>query len=226
MKETVNASVASQSFVFEADAYSALKSYLDDIAARLSEEERETMQDVEYRLAEIFREQLPSPLMVVTLKQVQEAMARMGRPSDFGELPGEEGGAEPEKEEVRRVLRRSLTDRSIAGVCGGLARFFSVDATLIRLLMLLLILCGGLSIWAYVVRAKQKRITPKTVRYETEKSLPFVGPHPGRRLRRSGRLPGAGPLDGPARYADRNPLSGAFRVGLCPHVADRSRGAG
>ncbi len=89
--------------------------------------------------------------MVVTLKQVQEAMARMGRPSDFGELPGEEGGAEPEKEEVRRVLRRSLTDRSIAGVCGGLARFFSVDATLIRLLMLLLILCGGLSIWAYVV---------------------------------------------------------------------------
>ncbi len=60
MKETVNASVASQSFVFEADAYSALKSYLDDIAARLSEEERETMQDVEYRLAEIFREQLPS----------------------------------------------------------------------------------------------------------------------------------------------------------------------
>ena len=151
MKETVNASVASQSFVFEADAYSALKSYLDDIAARLSEEERETMQDVEYRLAEIFREQLPSPLMVVTLKQVQEAMARMGRPSDFGELPGEEGGAEPEKEEVRRVLRRSLTDRSIAGVCGGLARFFSVDATLIRLLMLLLILCGGLSIWAYVV---------------------------------------------------------------------------
>ncbi len=151
MKETVNASVASQSFVFEADAYSALKSYLDDIAARLSEEERETMQDVEYRLAEIFREQLPSPLMVVTLKQVQEAMARMGRPSDFGELPGEEGGAEPEKEEVRRVLRRSLTDRSIAGVCGGLARFFSVVATLIRLLMLLLILCGGLSIWAYVV---------------------------------------------------------------------------
>lgn len=150
MKETVNASVAQQSFVFEADAYGVLKSYLDDIAARLSEEERETLQDVEYRLAEIFREQLPSPLMVVTLAQVQAAMVQMGRPSDFGELPGEESGAEPEKEE-RRVLRRSRTDRSIAGVCGGLGQFFSVDSTLIRLLMLMLILCGGLSIWAYVI---------------------------------------------------------------------------
>lgn len=156
MKETVTASVASQSFVFEADAYGALKSYLDDIAARVPEEEREVLQDVEYRLAEIFREKITSPLMVVSLAQVHAAMLQMGRPSDFGDLPDGSGAAdeaaasEPEPEEPR-VLRRSLTDRSIAGVCGGLAAFFSVDATLVRLLMLLLILFGGLSIWAYVI---------------------------------------------------------------------------
>lgn len=155
MKETVTASIASQSFVFEEDAYGVLKSYLDDIAARLSDEESETLQDVEYRLAEIFREKLTSPLMVVSLAQVNAAMAQMGRPSDFGELPDEkapegEGSPEPEPERPR-VLRRSRTDRSIAGVCGGLAEFFSLDATLIRLLMLLLIVCGGLSIWVYVI---------------------------------------------------------------------------
>lgn len=147
MKETVTASVASQSFVFEADAYSVLKSYLDDIAARLSEEERETLLDVEYRLAEIFRERLTSPLMVVSLTHVYAAMDQMGRPSDFGELPDEQPGAA----EAPRVLRRSLTDRSIAGVCGGLAAFFSADATLIRLLLLLLVFCGGLSVWVYVI---------------------------------------------------------------------------
>ena len=33
-----------------------------------------------------------------------------------------------------RPLRRSGTNRKIAGVCGGLAEYFDVDATLIRVL--------------------------------------------------------------------------------------------
>lgn len=33
-----------------------------------------------------------------------------------------------------RVLRRSTTDRQIAGVCGGLAEYFDVDSTAVRLL--------------------------------------------------------------------------------------------
>jgi len=159
MKETLNASVASQSFVFEVDAYGILKSYLDDISARLPESERETLQDIEYRLAEIFREKLPSPLMVVTASLVGEAMAQMGRPSDFGERLDDtaerkeadfETPSEPSEEEPRR-LRRSLTDRSIAGVCGGLGAFFDIDTTLVRLVTLLLICFGGLSIWAYII---------------------------------------------------------------------------
>jgi phage shock protein C len=32
-----------------------------------------------------------------------------------------------------RRLTRSRTDRKIAGVCGGLARYFGWDATLVRL---------------------------------------------------------------------------------------------
>lgn len=173
MKETLNASIASQSFVFEEDAYGMLKSYLDDIAARLSESERETLQDVEYRLAEIFREKLPSPFMVVTTAHVNEAMAQMGRPADFGERldgktePGAEDAAssgEAAEEEPRR-LRRSLTDRSIAGVCGGLGRFFSVDTTLIRLATLLLICFGGLSIWIYIILWL---VVPEAPRSETK----------------------------------------------------------
>ena len=50
-----------------------------------------------------------------------------------------------------RKLYRSRTERSIAGICGGLAAYFDSDPTLIRLLMLLLILFGGLSIWAYII---------------------------------------------------------------------------
>ena len=49
-----------------------------------------------------------------------------------------------------RRLRRSTTDRKIAGVCGGLAEYFGVDSTLLRIAAVVLaiypgaIICGGL----------------------------------------------------------------------------------
>ena len=51
-------------------------------------------------------------------------------------------------------LERSRSDRMVAGVCGGLAEYFSVDATPIRLLWLILsILCGAVvgGVIAYLV---------------------------------------------------------------------------
>ncbi len=151
MKETQSASLASQSFVFESDAYSVLKSYLDDVASRLPLGDRETLEDVEYRFAEIFHERLTSPMMVVTLRLVNEAIAQMGSPTAFGERrTSKQSESEPRNPRSGR-LYRSLTDRSIAGVCGGLAAYFRIDPTMLRLVTLLLMIFGGLSIWFYVI---------------------------------------------------------------------------
>jgi phage shock protein C len=55
-----------------------------------------------------------------------------------------------------RKLYRSRTDRKVAGVCGGLAQYFKLDATLIRVLFVLLTVLGGsglviyLAIWILV----------------------------------------------------------------------------
>ena len=43
-----------------------------------------------------------------------------------------------------RYLRRSRSDRRIAGVCGGLGTYFGVDSTVIRILFVLLALPGGI----------------------------------------------------------------------------------
>jgi len=51
---------------------------------------------------------------------------------------------------VSRRLERSRTDRVIAGVCGGIAEYFEVDATLVRVGMVILGL-GGLGILIYIV---------------------------------------------------------------------------
>ncbi len=157
MKETVNVNLASQAFTFDKDAYRSMKVYLAAIRSRLPQGDEETLSDVEARLAEILRSKLSSPMMVVTLTMVQEAKAQMGDPSEFGEgrepnpaSPGDEGEESAGQTPARR-LYRSRTDRSIAGVCGGLAEYLEVDVTALRLVTLLLILFGGLSIWVYVI---------------------------------------------------------------------------
>ncbi len=48
-------------------------------------------------------------------------------------------------------LVRSQTDKKIAGVCGGIAEYFNVDATLIRLLFVLATLLGGPGVIIYIV---------------------------------------------------------------------------
>ena len=54
-----------------------------------------------------------------------------------------EGDDQPVPAADRRVLRRSTTDKQIAGVCGGLAEYFQVDATAVRLVWVIAsIFCG------------------------------------------------------------------------------------
>lgn len=54
---------------------------------------------------------------------------------------------------VERRLRRSRTNRMIAGVAGGLAEHFEVDSTLVRLVFVLLTLAGGAGIPIYIALA-------------------------------------------------------------------------
>jgi phage shock protein C len=53
--------------------------------------------------------------------------------------------------EEPRKLYRSRSQRMLAGVCGGLAEYFNVDATLIRVLFLILAVGGGTGLVIYVV---------------------------------------------------------------------------
>ena len=51
----------------------------------------------------------------------------------------------------QKLLRRSRTNRSIAGVCGGLADYLGIDVTVLRVITLCLILFGGMSAWVYII---------------------------------------------------------------------------
>lgn len=48
-------------------------------------------------------------------------------------------------------LYRSRTDKKIAGVCGGLAKYFDIDPVIVRLLWLFFVLLGGSGIILYII---------------------------------------------------------------------------
>jgi len=59
-----------------------------------------------------------------------------------------------------KKFQRSRTDRIIFGVCGGLADYFQVDVTLIRVLFILLTLAGSFGFWLYVILAVVTPLEP------------------------------------------------------------------
>lgn len=48
-------------------------------------------------------------------------------------------------------LYRSRTDQSIAGVCAGLAHYFNVDPTLVRLIFVIFGVFGGQGLGLYII---------------------------------------------------------------------------
>lgn len=53
----------------------------------------------------------------------------------------------------QKKLYRSVTDRKIAGVCGGFAEYFGMDPTIVRLLMVCIVLFFGSGLLFYLVAA-------------------------------------------------------------------------
>ena len=54
---------------------------------------------------------------------------------------------------MTKLCRTVGAEAKIFGVCGGLAKYFDLDPTIVRLIVALLIIPGGLSIWIYIIAA-------------------------------------------------------------------------
>ncbi len=152
MKETINVNIGGSPFIMDIDAYQALKSYLDDIRSRIDgDDPEEVVGDIENRIAEIFADSIHAANQVVDMALVRRVIAVIGRADTFGERKRTGGTfVNPDRGPASRKLRRSNSDRVIAGICGGVADYFGIDPTLVRILTFLLIFLGGLSLWVYI----------------------------------------------------------------------------
>ena len=155
MKETINVNIAQQAFTMDTDAYRRLTAYLEDVSSRLPEGDNETYADIEARVAEIFREKVPVPMMVITIGVVEQTILQIGAPETFGGVgrgAASESAAETEgTKSGKRRLYRSRSCRTIGGVCGGIADYMDADVSMVRLIAILLLFCAGGSLWLYII---------------------------------------------------------------------------
>lgn len=54
---------------------------------------------------------------------------------------------------MQKKLFKSRTDRKVCGVCGGLAEYFGIDSTVVRLILVLLVFFAGGGLLAYLIAA-------------------------------------------------------------------------
>lgn len=138
MKQTYNVNIGGRAYNIDNDAYELLDKYLNDISSRLNDSDVESMEDIESRIADIFDERVTSTMQVVSIDLVRRAMAVIGRPEMFGAQKRGFSYQESYPHEPKR-LYRSIDNKVLGGVCGGLGEYFGIDANLIRVIAAILL---------------------------------------------------------------------------------------
>lgn len=54
---------------------------------------------------------------------------------------------------MKRLCRTVGSEAKVFGVCGGIAKYFDLDPTVVRVIVAILIIPGGLSVWCYLIAA-------------------------------------------------------------------------
>ena len=153
MNKTISISLAGFSFIIEEQAYEKLNAYLQALRNSLEKDEAdEVMYDIEIRIAEIFRENLDKR-EVVNSDDVEKVIAQIGTPEAIEGQNEENAGQETSQEKTRKELFRDMKRGKIAGVCAGLAQYFGMDISLMRIIWILVFIftVGFVSVVAYVI---------------------------------------------------------------------------
>ena len=153
MNKTISISLAGFSFIIEEQAYEKLNAYLQALRNSLEKDEAdEVMYDIEIRIAEIFRENLDKR-EVVNSDDVEKVIAQLGTPEAIEGQSEENVGQETSQEKTRKELFRDMKRGKIAGVCAGLAQYFGMDISLMRIIWILVFIftVGFVSVVAYVI---------------------------------------------------------------------------
>ncbi|MBS1308366.1 PspC domain-containing protein [Bacteroides clarus] len=155
MKKTLTVNLGGTVFHIDEDAYRLLDNYLSNLKMHFRKEAGadEIIDDIERRISELFAEKLTAGSQVITITDVEEVIARMGKPEDMeAENDSEPSVGNATRTTIHRRLYRNPDDKLLGGVISGMAAYLGWDVTLLRLLLLVVLICGvGTLIPVYIV---------------------------------------------------------------------------
>jgi phage shock protein PspC (stress-responsive transcriptional regulator) len=153
MNKTISITISGQLFHIEEDAYQRLDEYLRSIRQHFAsfEGHDEIVADIEARIAEHFQERLTGK-QVLSPADVDELIKQMGTVHDFAEFSQEDKQEQQQEQpKKRKKLYRDADDQVLGGVASGLAAYFGIDVTLMRLIFVIAAISGGWGIVVYLI---------------------------------------------------------------------------
>ena len=166
MNKVISINLNGNAYQLEEGGFEALRAYLDTAARRLegNPDKAEIIADIEQAIAGKFRSLLGANKTVVVEKEVEDIIAEMGPVEDASGAPetpppgaaapapgdGTATGA-PDGGAVPRRLFRIHEGAKLGGVCNGLAAYFDLDVTLVRIAFAFLIFAWGSGLLLYIL---------------------------------------------------------------------------
>ena len=169
MNRVTTVNLNGNAYQLEESGYDALHAYLDHAARRLggNPDKDEIIADIEQAIADKFRAILGVNKTVVSTKEVTEVITEMGPVEAEGQSADESGprptgnqqktesaggaGAESEPKAVRQLYRIYPEGAMLSGVCNGLAAYFNLDVTIIRIGFVVLSFLWGAGVLLYLL---------------------------------------------------------------------------
>ncbi len=147
MKKALQANISDKIFFIDEDAYLMLRNYLHQLSITFpGSEGQEIVDDIEQRIAELFTEQAERGVNVIDIRYVSKVIDTVGRPEQLDDTSESAPATPPpfvdpgEDEKPRKHLYRNVQNKVFGGVLGGIAAFLGWDATILRLLIVVLAL--------------------------------------------------------------------------------------
>jgi phage shock protein PspC (stress-responsive transcriptional regulator) len=168
---------------FEDAAYRRLEAYFAEGEQRLAgnPDRQEILDDLEQAVADQCARRLPPGQGVVTLAELVSALDEIGPVQVPGAAPAAERvSRDNTTRDTTRRLEQVSEGAVISGVCQGLARYFRLDVTLLRIVAVLLLLgTGGGMVLVYLAAMLLLPFAPQApggrpVRWLPARSREFV----------------------------------------------------
>lgn len=142
MNKTLSIGLAGFSFVIEEHAYIKLSDYLAALRSSLEESEAdEIMHDIEIRIVEILKDNM-GKREVVNDDDIEKVIAQIGKPevieeqeeAYFSDKTANKKSRPSFSSAQQKQLFRDPENMKLAGVCSGLAAYFGMDVTWMRVI--------------------------------------------------------------------------------------------